>query len=157
MPSSGTFLIRCRRCGAMNRVPHEMVYAGLEALCARCTRPLTVEGRPRTVTDATFAADVERAPSPVLLDAWAPWCWPCQMQAPVIDEIAIEMADRLRVAKLDVDENRSTVMRFEITSVPTLLLFDRGREIARIVGVQPKVEIARRIERALAARSRAAS
>jgi len=79
------------------------------------------------------------------------------MQAPVIDEIAIEMADRLRVGKLDVDENRSTVMRFEITSVPTLLLFDRGREIARIVGVQPKAEIARRIERVLAARSRAAS
>ena len=59
MRDSGTFLIRCR-CGATNRVPRETVYSGLEAICGRCTRPLTVEGRPRTVTDATFAADVEQ-------------------------------------------------------------------------------------------------
>lgn len=131
--------------------------SSVEGLCARCTRPLTVEGRPRTVTDASFAADVERATPPVLLDAWAPWCWPCQIQAPVIDEVAIETAGRLRAGKLNVDENRSTAARFDITSIPTLLLFDRGREIDRIVGVQTTAEIMRRIERALGARSRAVS
>ena len=156
MRGSGTFLIRCR-CGATNRVPRETVYSGLEAICGRCTRPLTVEGRSRTVTDATFAADVERAPSPVLLDAWAPWCWPCQMLAPLVEEIGIELAGRLRVGKLNVDENPSTATRFDITSIPTLLLLDRGREIERIVGVQTKAEIARRIARVLHARSRAAS
>jgi len=109
------------------------------------------------VTDATFAADVERAPSPVLLDAWAPWCWPCQMIAPVIEEIAIEMAGRLRVGKLNVDENQSTAARFEITSLPTLLVLERGREVDRIVGLSTKAEITRRIERAIRARSRAAS
>ena len=157
MPSSGTFLIRCRGCGATNRVPREKVDAGLEALCGRIARPLTVEGRPRTVTDATFAADVERAASPVLLDAWAPWCWPCQMQAPVIEDIAIEMAGQLRVGKLNVDDNRTTAARFEIASIPTLLLFDRGREIDRVVGVRTRAEIMQWIERALRARSRAAS
>src|SRR5499426_2336006 len=138
MPTSGTFLIHCRGCGATNRVPRETVYAGLEAICGRCRRPLTVEGRPRTVTDATFAADVERASLPVLLDAWAPWCWPCQMQILVIEEIAIEMAGRLRVGKLNVDENRSAAARFDITSIPTLLMFHRGREIDRVVGVRTK-------------------
>jgi thioredoxin len=154
---SGGFLIRCRGCGATSRVPRGKVYAGLEAICERCRRPLTIEGRPRTVTDASFAADVERAPSPVLLDAWAPWCWPCQIIAAVIEEIAIEMAGRVRVGRLDVDENRSTAGRFGITSLPTLLVLDRGREVDRIVGLSTKAEIARRIERVIRRSSRAAS
>ena len=157
MRMSGTFLIRCGACRASNRVPREKVQMGLEAICGGCRRPLIVNGRPRTVTDATFAADVERVPSPVLLDAWAPWCWPCQMIAPVIEEIAIEMAGRLRVGKLNVDENQSTAARFEITSLPTLLVLERGREVDRIVGLSTKAEITRRIERAIRARSRAAS
>ena len=157
MPTSGTFLIRCSACRVTNRVPREKVYSGLEAICGRCRRPLIVEGRPRTVTDATFAADVERSPLPVLMDAWAPWCWPCQMIGSVIEEIAIEMAGRLRAGKLNVDENPATAARFEISSLPTLLVLERGREVDRIVGVQTKAEIARRIERAIRAGSRAAS
>ena len=156
-PKSGAFLIRCAACGATNRVPRDKVYSALEAICGRCRRPLTIEGRPRTVTDATFAADVERSARPVLVDAWAPWCWPCQMLAPVVEEIALEMADRLRVGKLNVDENPSTAARFAISSIPTLLLFARGREVDRIVGVQTKADIARRIERVLRVSSRAAS
>jgi thioredoxin 2 len=111
--------------------------------------PLTIEGGPRTVTDASFAADVERSPLPVLLDAWAPWCWPCQIIGPVVEEIAIEMAGRLRVGRINVDENPSTTARFEITTIPTLLLIERGREIDRISGVQTKAEITRRIARIL--------
>ena len=156
-PKSGAFLIRCAACGATNRVPRDKVYSALEAICGRCRRPLTIEGRPRTVTDATFAADVERSALPVLVDAWAPWCWPCQMLGLVVEEIALEMAGRLRVDKLNVDENPSTAARFAISSVPTLLLFARGREVDRIVGVQTKADIARRIERVLRVSSRAAS
>ena len=137
MLMSGTFLIRCGACRATNRVPRETVHMGLEAICGRCKRPLIVDGRPRTVTDATFASDVERSPVPVLLDAWAPWCWPCQMIALMIEEIAIEKAGRLRVGKLNVDENPSTAARFEISSLPTLLVFERGREKDRVVGVRP--------------------
>ena len=150
MPSSGTFLIRCMACDATNRVPREKVYSALEAICGRCHRPLTIEGRPRTVTDASFRSDVERSPLPVLLDAWAPWCWPCQMIGPLVEEIAIEMAGRLRVGKLNVDENPATTARFDISSIPTLLVLERGRELDRIVGVQTKADIARRIARVIA-------
>ena len=157
MRMSDAFLIRCSACHATSRVPREKVQMGLEAICGRCRRPLIVDGRPRTVTDATFAADVEQHQRRCALDAWALWCWPCQMQTLVVEEIAIQMAGRLRVGKLNVDENRSTAARFDITSIPTLLMFDRGREIDRVVGVRTKAEITRWIERVLRARSRAAS
>ena len=102
-----------------------------------------------TVTDATFAAEVERSSLPVLLDLWAPSCGPCRMVAPIMIELAEEMAGRVRVAKLNVDENPLTAARFNVSSIPTLLALKNGREIDRIVGMQPKSEIARRLERIL--------
>jgi len=102
------------------------------------------------VTDATFEAEVGRSPQPVLLDLWAPWCGPCRIMAPILDELASEMAGRVRVAKLNVDENPVTASRFSARSIPTLLVLKDGREIDRLVGVQPKSEIARRLERLLA-------
>jgi len=83
---------------------------------------------------------------PVLVDAWAAWCGPCRMIAPIIDELAAEMAGRVRVVKLNVDENPATAARFDLRSIPTLLVFKAGREVDRIVGVQPKSEISRRLE-----------
>ena len=103
-----------------------------------------------TVTDANFSATVEGSPLPVLLDAWAAWCGPCQAIAPVVDQLAAEMAGRVRVGKLNVDENPRTAARFNLRSIPTLLLIKEGREIDRIIGVQPKSEIARRLARVVA-------
>lgn len=147
---SNTQLIRCHACGASNRVPREKIERGLEPVCGRCKTPLPAGGKPVTVTDATFASEVERSPLPVLLDMWAPWCGPCRMMAPVIDELAAEMAGRVQVAKLNVDENPATAERFNAHSIPTLLVLKAGREVDRIVGAQPKSEIAKRLERAVA-------
>src|SRR5262245_5405809 len=100
-----TQLTRCPACGATNRVPRDKINQGLEPVCGRCKTPLFVSTKPVTVTDATFVDEVERSPLPVLLDMWAAWCGPCQMMAPMVDELAAEMAGRVRVAKLNVDEN----------------------------------------------------
>jgi thioredoxin 2 len=101
------------------------------------------------VTDATFADEVEASPLPVLLDLWATWCGPCRTIAPLLDELAAEMAGRVRFAKLDVDQNPVTAGRFDVRSIPTLLVLKAGLEVDRLVGAMPKAEIARRLERAL--------
>ena len=143
-------LIRCPGCGTTNRVPREKIAEGLQPVCGHCKTPLAIVSKPVTVTDATFSAQVERSPLPVLVDAWAPWCGPCRMIAPVIDQLAEELAGRLRVAKLNVDDNPATAARFDLRSIPTLLLIKGGREVDRIVGVVPKAEIARRLDRIVA-------
>lgn len=148
-----TQLIRCPNCGATNRVSQEArqrLEGGLAPVCGRCKTHLSPDNHPVTVTDATFATDVERSPVPVVLDVWAAWCGPCRMIAPVLDELASEMAGRVRFAKLNADENSATAARFNVRSLPTLLVLKGGREVDRIIGVQPKSEIARRIERVIA-------
>jgi thioredoxin len=143
---SDPLVLRCPACGVGNRVPRAKIDQGLEPVCGRCKTPLPSGTKPIVVTDASFPADVERSPLPVLVDAWAAWCGPCRMIAPVIEELAAEMAGRVRVAKLNVDENPATAARFGLRSIPTLLIFNQGREVDRIVGVQPKSEISRRLE-----------
>jgi thioredoxin 2 len=146
-------LVRCPSCGTTNRVSQEAkekIDHGLAPVCGRCKTPLSPDNQPVKVTDATFSTEVEKSPVPVVLDLWAEWCGPCRMIAPVLDQLASEMAGRVRFAKLNVDENRQTASRFNVVSIPTLLVLKGGKEVDRIVGVQPKAEIARRIARVTA-------
>src|SRR5690242_229767 len=133
MPMAEVTSIRCPSCGATNRVPRDKLAQGRKAKCGRCKQPLPdAAATPLTVTDATFAAEVERSPLPVLVDAWAAWCGPCRTIAPAIEELAAELAGRVRVVKLNVDENPATAGRFDIRSIPTLLVMAGGREVDRI-------------------------
>ena len=139
-------LIPCTNCGATNRVPPEKIRQGLSPICGRCKQPLSTAQQPLIITDATFAAEVEQSPLPVLLDMWAPWCGPCRALAPTVEALATELAGRVRVAKLNVDENPATSARFNIQGIPALLVLRAGREVGRIVGLQPKTEILRQLQ-----------
>jgi thioredoxin 1 len=105
---------------------------------------------PTVVTDETFQAQVLKAEMPTLVDFWAIWCGPCKMVAPVVDEIARENEGKLRVMKLDVDDNQNTAMTYGVMSIPTLILFKDGKPVERIVGFKPKSDLWKKIEPHLA-------
>jgi thioredoxin 1 len=107
---------------------------------------------PVAVTQETFEAEVLRATMPVLVDFWAAWCAPCRMVAPLVDEIAGERAEQLKVAKVDVDESPQIATRFGIMSIPTLILFKDGQPVEQMVGYVPKDRLMERVEPYLQAR-----
>jgi thioredoxin 1 len=102
-----------------------------------------------TVSDDSFADDVLANSQPVLVDFWATWCGPCRMVAPVLEEIAAEKAGQLTVAKLDVDANPETAKQFDVVSIPTMILFQGGRPVKRIVGAKGKAALLRELGDAL--------
>jgi thioredoxin 1 len=91
-----------------------------------------------TLTDATFDEEVKASDVPVLVDFWAEWCGPCKMISPVLEEIAMEQAGKLRVGKVNVDDNLGVASRFEVQSIPTLILFKDGEPQVRLIGAKPK-------------------
>ena len=101
------------------------------------------------VTDADFQAEVLESELPVLVDFWAPWCGPCRVVAPVLEEIAGERAE-LKIVKLNIDENQQTAMNFQILAIPTMVLFRNGAEAKRIQGAMPKKRLEAELEPALA-------
>ena len=144
-------VVACLSCGAKNRVD-EGAATRRQPVCGRCGAALKatvsagVADRPRTVTDATFEQEVLQARGvPVLLDCWAEWCGPCRMIAPVLEELAAEANGRYLITKLNVDENPRTAARFNIRSIPTMLIFKDGTLVDRLVGAQPKAAIAARL------------
>jgi thioredoxin 1 len=102
------------------------------------------------VTDTTFQAEVIESETPVLVDFWAPWCGPCRVVAPVLEDIASERDD-VRIVKLNVDENQQTAATFEVLSIPTLILFKHGQVAKKVIGAYPKKRLEAELEPALAA------
>jgi thioredoxin 1 len=108
--------------------------------------------KPQAVTEQTFDAEVLKSQTPVLVDFWATWCGPCRMIAPIVEQLADEYDGKLKVAKLDVDENGGVAAKYSIMSIPTLGIFRGGELIERIVGYMPKEQLKKRIDAALTSR-----
>ncbi|MSQ41461.1 MAG: thioredoxin [Dehalococcoidia bacterium] len=104
---------------------------------------------PTDTTDATFEVDVLKNDRPVLVDFWAPWCGPCRMVAPIVEELADEYDGKVKFVKLNTDENPQVAGKYGIRSIPTLLVFKDGKLVTQIVGFRPKSDLAKRLEEAL--------
>jgi thioredoxin len=148
-------VITCPNCGAKNRVDESRA-AELQPVCGKCGQKLVVHAgaaptgssaaHPVTVTDASLGEEMRKAGAkPLLVDAWAPWCGPCRMLAPVLDQLASESNGRYVVGKLNVDENPQTATQYQIEAIPALLIFKNGKLVDKIVGMQPKQAIAAKL------------
>lgn len=147
-------IVLCGNCGAKNRVEPDKT-EGKVARCGKCGQPLAMNDmsqgapdHPIIISDDSFQRDVVGAKGLILLDCWAPWCGPCRMVGPIMDQLARESNGRYLVAKLNVDENPRTASQFQIQSIPTMLLFKDGQLIDRLIGAQPKQAIAERLAKA---------
>jgi thioredoxin 2 len=137
-------IVTCGACGQRNRVAAGR--SADEARCGRCKRSLGL-ATVAAVTDATYAREVEGSGLPVVVDCWAPWCGPCRMVAPVLEDLAAELAGRVKFVKVNTDENPAVAARFSISSIPTLLLVRGGQLSGRVIGAQPKAAILSELRR----------
>ena len=105
--------------------------------------------KPIDIDDASFDSNVLQAKTPVLVDFWAPWCRPCLMAAPVLEELAGEYEGKMTFAKLDVDQNAKTAVKYGIMSIPNLIIFKNGEPVSQIIGYKPKEELKRSLDAVL--------
>ena len=108
-----------------------------------------MSGNTLKITDANFDAEVSQSGVPVLVDFWAEWCGPCRLMSPILDEIAPGYQGRLKIGKLNVDENQDSPTKFGVMNIPTMILFKNGKEAERIVGAMSKADLQKKLDRAL--------
>ena len=136
-------LVVCPACHAVVRVP--VARTAEHPHCARCKSELFT-GQPVALDAQSFPVHTERSNVPVLVDFWAEWCGPCRMMSPTIDAIANDYAGRLKVGKLNVDDNPNTAMRYQVRGIPTLLLFKGGRIVEQKVGAAPRTDVQKMVD-----------
>jgi len=102
-------------------------------------------GKPITLTDDNFESEVLQSELPVLVDFWAPWCGPCKMIGPIVEELVDDFADKVKVCKLNVDENGASATKYGVFSIPTLMVFKDGEAVERMVGFMPKPKLAEKL------------
>ena len=144
--SDDTIVYACSACGGMNRILRGRLRD--DPTCGRCKQKIFPR-RPVTVTDASWKKEVEDSPIPVLVDFWAPWCGPCRAVGPVLEAIAGERAGKVKIAKLNVDENPHTSARFAVQAIPTMIIFRGPLEVDQIRGAVPKAAIEGRLDRVI--------
>lgn len=147
--NDNSLILACSKCGAKNRVPVSRIDESPK--CGKCSNVLPIEilSRPVNVSDNTFDREVLGSKLPVLVDCWAPWCGPCRAVGPILDELAVKYRGRLKIAKLNVDENSGIGSRYSISSVPTMFLVKNGRIIDTLTGALPKEQLESQIARIL--------
>jgi thioredoxin 2 len=142
-------VVACGACGKRNRLAYETL--GDAVRCGQCKEPLALPGVPIELrTTADFDRLVAKSSLPVVVDYWAPWCGPCRMVAPELQKVATRQAGRMIVVKVNTDELSDLGQRCNIRSIPTLAVFQNGREIARSSGARPASEIEALVEKATA-------
>jgi thioredoxin 2 len=139
-------IVPCPHCSAVNRVPADGLHNGPK--CGQCKQPL-FDGHPATLTDANFGDVVGRSTLPVVVDFWAPWCGPCQSMAPQFERAAAAFEPEVRFAKLNTEEHSKTSLRLRIRSIPTMVLFRDGEEVARQVGAMDSRAISNWVKAAM--------
>jgi thioredoxin 2 len=144
--AADSVLVACPECHALVRVPGARL--GEHPKCARCKSEILGHA-PAALDEQSFETHATRADLPVLVDFWAPWCGPCRMMAPVLDRAAPAYATRLQIGKVNTDEHPELAGRYGIQGIPTLILFQHGREIARQSGVLDGAALSRFIEQSL--------
>jgi thioredoxin 2 len=144
--NDASVIAACSACGSKNRILRARL--GEDPTCGRCKKKVFPRG-PVTITDASWKKEVEDSPIPVLVDFWAPWCGPCRAVGPVLEAIAGERAGKLKIAKLNVDENPQSAARFAVQAIPTMILFRGPLEIDQIRGALPRAALEARLNRAI--------